>query len=304
MLANLKHFPFFVREVLFNMKRNLLMTAASMSTVMILSLILGFFIIFVMNLNFWSANVVRTLQIVAYIEPGLSEQDVKILQNKIAVIPEVKGVKFISKEEALQKMRAKLGNRLELSDIGSNPLPDAFEVNLTDYEKIPNVADKIKENKSVTEVRYGEDITRKLLSLNKAVRIVGFIIVFSLIAATIFIVSNTIRITVYARRREISIMQLVGASNWFIRWPFVIEGILYGLIGSLLATAVLALAYVHFIPQINLALPFIIIVKPSVLITRMACMLIFTGVTVGLIGSWISVNKYLKNFVSRSKFYA
>ena len=304
MFTNLKHLPFFLREVLFNMKRNLLMTLASMSTVMILSLILGFFIIFVMNLNFWSANVVRTLQIVAYLEPDLDESSLKTLQNKIAIIPEIKDVKYISKDEALRKMRVKLGNRLEISDIGSNPLPDSFEINLTDYEKIPTTAEKIKENKEIAEVRYGENITKKLISLNKAVRIVGFIIVISLISATIFIVSNTIRITVYARRREISIMQLVGASNWFIRWPFVIEGILYGLIGSGIAVSILALAYSHFIPQINLALPFIIMVKPSVLVLRMAHILVFTGVAVGLVGSWISVNKYLKNFVSRSKFDA
>lgn len=304
MLTNLKHLPFFLREVLFNMKRNLLMTLASMSTVMILSLILGFFIVLVMNLNFWSANVVRTLQIVAYLEPNLDESSMKTLQNKIAVIPEVKDVKYISKDDALRKMRVKLGNRLELSDIGSNPLPDSFEINLTNYEKIPAAAELIKKNKGISEVRYGEDITKKLISLNKAVRVVGFIIVVSLISATIFIVSNTIRITVYARRREISIMQLVGASNWFIRWPFVIEGILYGLIGSGFAVLIIALAYSRFIPQINLALPFIVMVKPSVLILRMSYILVFTGAMVGIAGSWISVNKYLKNFVSRSKFDA
>ncbi len=304
MLSNLIHLPFFIKEVLFNMRRNILMTAASMSTVMILSLILGFFIICVMNLNFWSANVIRTLQIVVYIADDLPEGDIKTLQNKIAVIPEVKDVKFISKADALKRMRAKLGNRLELSDIGTNPLPDSFEVNLVDYEKIPQVAEKIKNNQGIAEVRYGENITRKLLSLNKAVRVAGLIIVFSLVAATIFIVSNTIRITVYARRREIGIMQLVGASNWFIRWPFVIEGVIYGLVGSLVAILALSAAYAKFIPQIHLAMPFIVMVKPSFLIPRMLCMLLFTGVFVGLTGSWISVNKYLKNFVSRSKHYA
>ena len=134
-------------------------------------------------------------------------------------------------------------------------------------------------------------------------RVAGVIIVISLIAATVFIVSNTIRITVYARRREISVMQLVGAENWFIRWPFVIEGILYGLIGSILASVILAAAYSAFLPHILQALPFLTLVKPSALIFRTSFMIISTGILVGLSGSWISVNKYLKNFVSRTKYY-
>ncbi len=300
MITNLKHLPFFLKEVLFNMKRNLLMTVASMSTVMILSLILGFFIILVMNINYWSDNVVRTLQIAVYISDDIKdENEIKALQNKIAVIPEVRRVLYISKDEALIKMRKKLGNRLEISDIGTNPLPNSFEVSLQNFDKIPQTAAAIEKFSGVSEVRYGENITNKLLSLNSAVRLTGFIIVFALILATIFIVSNTIRITVYARRREISIMQLVGAANWFIRWPFIIEGIVYGLLGSLTAIIVLALAYEKFIPQFNNAMPFIIMVKPDFLILRMAILLIFTGVFVGIAGSWFSVNKYLKNFVSR-----
>lgn len=303
MITNLVNLPYFLKEVFFNMRRNIIMTAASMSTVMILSLILGFFIIVVMNLNYWSASVVKNLQIAVFIDDGLQEEDIKILQNKIAVIPDVKDVKFISKDMALKKMRAKLGTALNLEDIGTNPLPDSFEVNMIDYEKISATAKQIERYDGISEVRYGEDITKNLLSLSKAVRLAGVIIVLSLIAATVFIVSNTIRITVYARRREISVMQLVGAANWFIRWPFVIEGILYGVVGSLAAILILSVAYNQFIPHIQQALPFLIMVKPSFLIVRVAEMLMFTGILVGVTGSWISVNKYLKNFVSRTKYY-
>lgn len=303
MIKNLVNFPYFLKEVVFNMRRNLIMSVASVSTVMILSLILGFFIISVMNLNFLSRRIVSDIQIAVYLEDGLSEAEVKLLQNRIAVIEDVKEVRFISKEEALANIRAKLGTSIEIEDIGTNPLPDSFEVTMIDYNKIENAANLIKENSGVDEVRFGEDITKNLLSLSAAVRVAGVIIVISLIAATVFIVSNTIRITVYARRREISVMQLVGAENWFIRWPFVIEGILYGLIGSILASIILAAAYSAFLPHILQALPFLTLVKPSALIFRTSFMIISTGILVGLSGSWISVNKYLKNFVSRTKYY-
>lgn len=238
-----------------------------------------------------------------YLRDGLSEKSVKLLQNKIAVIEDVKDVKFIGKDEALKNMKKKLGASLELDDIGTNPLPDSFEINMLDYEKIPAAAERIRSLEGVEDVRYGEDIAKNLISLNHAVRAAGFIIVLSLIAATVFIVSNTIRITVYARRREISIMQLVGAENWFIRWPFVIEGILHGLIGSLVAAAILMSAYSKFLPNMLSALPFLTMVKPSSLFLRIFFMLVGTGVLVGVAGSWISVNKYLKNFVSRTKYY-
>lgn len=303
MIKNLVNFPYFLKEVVFNMRRNLIMSVASVSTVMILSLILGFFIISVMNLNFLSRRIVSDIQIAVYLEDGLSEAEVKLLQNRIAVIEDVKEVRFISKEEALANIRVKLGTSIEIEDIGTNPLPDSFEVTMIDYNKIENAANLIKENSGVDEVRFGEDITKNLLSLSAAVRVAGVIIVISLIASTVFIVSNTIRITVYARRREISVMQLVGAENWFIRWPFVIEGILYGLIGSILASIILAAAYSAFLPHILQALPFLTLVKPSALIFRTSFMIISTGILVGLSGSWISVNKYLKNFVSRTKYY-
>lgn len=303
MIKNLVNFPYFLKEVFFNMKRNIIMTAASMSTIMILSLILGFFIIAVMNINFWSERVVENIQIAVYLKEGLEKDDIKLLQNRIAVIDDVKSVRFISKDEALRNMKKKLGASVEVDDIGSNPLPDAFEVTMLDYEKIPDAAERIRKNEGVDEVKYGDDIAKNLISLNHAVRAAGVIIVLALIAATVFIVSNTIRITVYARRKEIAIMQLVGADNWFIRWPFVIEGILYGLIGSLSAAVILLVSYSNFLPEMLKALPFMALVKPSSLFLRISFMLVLTGVLVGVAGSWISVNKYLKNFVSRTKYY-
>ena len=302
MLKNLVNLPYFFKEVFFNMKRNLLMTVASASTVMILSLILGFFIIAVMNLNYLSERIVKDIQIVAYIRNGISKSDMKLLQNKIAVIKDVTDVKFISKDEALKNMRKKMGASLELEDIGENPLPDSFEIKIADYDKITEVADKIKLNSEIEDVKYGEDITKNLLSINKAVKTGGTLIILALMAATVFIVSNTIRITVYARRREIAVMQLVGATNWFIRWPFVLEGILYGFFGAISALIILSIAYSNFIPHILQALPFLTLVKPENLTFRLFFILMITGIFVGTVGSWISANKYLKNFISRSKY--
>ncbi|MDQ7822475.1 MAG: permease-like cell division protein FtsX [Candidatus Eremiobacteraeota bacterium] len=290
----MSNFSYFFREVYINMKRNVLMSAASISTVLILSLMLGFFIIIVMNLNYWSENLVKQLQIVVYISDDFNERQIKVLKSSLETTAGVSTITYIPKDEALKKLREKLKNQLELSEIGKNPLPNSFEITVSEPGKIPHVASLIRHYPGIEKVRYGENITSKLISINKAVHWVGIIIVSALLISTIFIVSNTIRITVFARRKEISIMQLVGAANWFIRWPFILEGVLQGVIGSLISVILLKVAYGYLIPKVHMALPFLIMVPAHSLIALVTLTLLGTGFIVGAAGSLISVNKFLR----------
>jgi len=285
---------YFIREVIINLRRNVLMSMASISTVMILSLILGFFIIIVVNLNYWSENIVKQLQIVVYISEGMNEKQIGILKSSLDTTPHIDKIKFISKDEALKLMKERLKNQFEISDIGKNPLPNSFEVIVTEPDKIPKVAAMIKTYPGVDKVRYGEKIAGKLLVINRAVHWIGMIIILALFLSTMFIVSNTIRLTVFARRREIAVMQLVGAANWFIRWPFIMEGVLQGFLGALISILLIRLIYSYFMPKIETALPFLTMVSFNSLFTTVSLIILGTGIFVGATGSLISVNRFLR----------
>ncbi|MGV8119375.1 MAG: permease-like cell division protein FtsX [Candidatus Xenobiia bacterium LiM19] len=285
---------YFIREVYINLRRNVLMSMASISTVLILSLILGFFIIIVVNLNYWSENIVKQLQIVVYLSDGMNDRQIGILKSSLETTPHIDKIRFISKEEALKNMKERLKNQFEISDIGKNPLPNSFEVIVTEPDKIPKVAAIIKTYPGVDKVRYGEKIAGKLLVINRAVHWIGIIIVLALFLSTLFIVSNTIRLTVFARRREIAVMQLVGAANWFIRWPFIMEGVLQGFLGALISILLIKLIYAYFMPKIETALPFLTMVPFNSLFSTVSLILLGTGIFVGSVGSLISVNRFLK----------
>jgi cell division transport system permease protein len=186
-----------------------------------------------------------------------------------------------------------LKNQIGLSDLTRNPLPDTFEIYVEDPGAVLVVVKKVENLPGIEKVKHAELLTQRLISVNHAVRITGATIVLALIIATILIVSNTIRLTVFARRKEISIMQLVGAANWFIRWPFIIEGIVQALTGALLALGLVRLAYHLMIPQMEKSLPFLPVLPAAAVSETLALIVLGTGLFVGIAGSLISVNKFL-----------
>lgn len=287
------NFSFFLREVYFNMRRNPLMNAASVSTVMILVMILGIFLLLAMNLNHMAENVLQQLQITARLTPTLKNEQIQELKKKIILIPEVSSAEFISKDEAFRRLQKNLGRSISISDVGVNPLPNYFEVSLKNPGEIELVAGRISKLPGVETIRYGQDLSRKIISVSRVVYWTGAVFVILLLVSTLFIVSNTIRLTVFARRREIRIMQLVGAANWFIRWPFVIEGILQGLGGALLSVFLINLFYPFLADSVKNAFLFIPILPPELVIPRLTALLLTAGILTGAAGSIISVNKFL-----------
>jgi cell division transport system permease protein len=284
---------FFLREVYFNMKRNPLMNAASVSTIMILVMILGIFLLLAMNLNHMAENVLQQLQITARLSPTLKNEQIQELKKKIILIPEVSSAEFVSKDEAFRRLQKNLGRSISISDVGVNPLPNYFEVSLKSPREIELVAGRISKLPGVETVRYGQDLSRKIISVSRVVYWTGAVLIILLLISTLFIVSNTIRLTVFARRREIRIMQLVGAANWFIRWPFVIEGMLQGLGGALLSVFLINLFYPFLADSVKNAFLFIPILPPELVIPRLTALLLTAGILTGAAGSIISVNKFL-----------
>ncbi|MCR5662208.1 MAG: permease-like cell division protein FtsX [bacterium] len=284
----------FLREVITNIKRNPMMSIASISTVMVLALILGLFIIAIANLEALADELAGEMHIKVYMADSFNPENVNEFKAQANKIEHITRITFVPKDEAFKKLRERLNAKLNLDDLEQNPLPDAFEIPVDNPKFLEAVAYKLAQIEDVATVDYGREEAKKLMTLNHFVRLVGIVILALLFISTILIVSNTIRLTVFARRKEIDIMQLVGAADWFIRWPFILEGVLQGLIGSGLAAVLLDISYRMVVPQLQKSISFLPILEPNVLLPYLIIGLIFMGMLVGALGSLISVNRYLK----------
>lgn len=288
---NLKYF---LREVYINFQRNILMSLTAISTFLVLSVVLGFFFILVWNLNYLTLNMASQLRIVARLHVNLNKRQIADIASEVRNIPNIEEVKFVSKKEALKRLEEKLKGQINLANLKTNPLPDYLEIKPVDYIFVKECADLIEKIKGIDSVKYGENIVPKIIKLSQAIRITGLFIVVLLIISSTFIISNTIKLTIYARRKEIKIMQLVGAADWFIRWPFILEGVAQGVFGSLVAIIFYYIFYPVFYQQIYNQIPFIPMLTANLIIPKLALYLIIIAVVLSASGSYFSINKFLK----------
>ncbi|HXE71853.1 MAG TPA: permease-like cell division protein FtsX [Candidatus Nitrosotenuis sp.] len=285
---------YFLREVLLNVRRSPLMSIASVSTVMVLAVILGLFAILAANLQFLTDSLASELKVVAFMREGFGRGQAQEVQRRLGSLPHVRRAHFVSKETAFKRLKERLGGRISLEDVGTNPLPDSFEIEVDRPDNLKAVAARVREVPGVARVKVPEDLVRRMLAFNQMVRWVGMAILTLLFVSTILIVSNTIRLTVFARRKEIEIMQMVGAAGWFIRWPFILEGVVQGLAGAGLAALLVDLSYRLLVPGLARTVPFLPLVAPDAILPQLGSGLLLLGALVGAMGSLISVNRYLK----------
>jgi cell division transport system permease protein len=287
---------YFIREALLSLKHNSLMSFASISTVALSLLILGMFLVMVLNMNNMASILESQVQISVYLHDDLNEEQIQELGAAIHELPNVSQIVFISKEEAMEKFKKRLGEQQNmLTALGdSNPLPNAFEVRVDNPEKVRYVAKTIAGLPGVENAKYGQDVIEHVFSLTKMMRIVGLVLILFLALAAMFIISNTIRITVFARRKEIGIMKYVGATDWFIRWPFLIEGMILGSGGALLAVLLLDETYSVLTSQVYQSLAFLPLIPKYPFITNLSIVLLTTGTIIGALGSTISLKRFMK----------
>lgn len=287
-------FGYFFQSAGSSLIRNSWMTLASIGTVAVALLVLGVFMLLAVNIGAMAAQVEEQVELTAYLA-DLSSQERARLENELKAIPGVAAVTFVSREEAWQRLLEWYGeDRNFLAGWEEdNPLREAFEVRADSAFRIADIAKAVAEVRGVEEVVYGREIVEQLLSITRAVRLVGIGLMAGLALAATFIIANTIRITVFARRREISIMRYVGATAWFVRWPFVIEGLALGIIGAILASSVLAWGYYFAVRSLAAAIPFWPFVAPWPLLQRLALALLGLGALIGVAGSGMSVRRYL-----------
>lgn len=287
---------YFIKETFSSIRHNGLMAFASISTVALSLLILGLFLVFVLNLNHMASTLESQVQISVYLQDNLNEREIREVGTKITKIPGVTQVIFVSKKEALNRFKERLGEQQQLlTALGdANPLPNAFEVKVDNADKVRSTAEAISKMSGVENTQFGREVVENLFHLTKILRICGVVLIVFLAFAALFIISNTIRITVFARRKEIGIMKYVGATDWFIRWPFLLEGIILGFIGSLIAVFFLVEAYAALTAQVYETLTFLPIIPKYPFLLHISIFLIAVGTSIGALGSSISIKKYLK----------
>ena len=287
---------YFVTESLNSIRRNGLMSLASLMTVALSLLILGVFIILVMNLNHMASVLESQVQVTVYLQDTLKEVEVREIGTRITKLPGVTRVNFIAKEEAMNRFKQRLGEQQGLlAELGeANPLPNSFEVKLDRPERVKPVALAIAQLKGVEAARYGQEVVEQLFNLTRMVRIFGVVLILFLGLAALFIIVNTIRLTVFARRREIGIMKYVGATDWFIRWPFIIEGVLLGFLGACIAVLPLTQFYSMLTGQVYESLAFLPLLPKYPFMGYVNIFLLCAGIGIGALGSVISVKKFLK----------
>ncbi len=290
--ASLKYLT---KEGIRNVWVNRLMSLASVSVLMACLVIIGLGTMIFFNINALLDTVERQNVVMVYVEDGATDEQLETLRTNLENTENISSVTFVSKEEAFEAQLEDMGEDAALLEgLDENPLPDAYKVVVADLEQFGPTVEKLKELEFVDVVRENSDIADKLIDIRQAVTIVIVGMVSLLFLVSLFIISNTIRITMFSRKLEISIMKAVGATNWFIRWPFMIEGMLLGVISGIVSFGVLAGLYQGMVYVFN---DLLAIFKPVAFGSYAGyILLIFLGIGIftGSVGSLISMGKYLK----------
>jgi cell division transport system permease protein len=285
---------FFLNEVLRNFTRNLVMQVTAIGTVTVMIVLLGVFLFGREAVTRIGDQVVHQIEISVFLDEKATQDDARAAIAAIRSDARVQSVAYVPKAEGLRRMRERLRGQIDTSLLTTNPLPDALHVRVLDADMVAAVAAHIHKLPHVADVEYAHDAVERLLRLSDVVGKVGIAILALLIFTAAIIISNTIRLTVYARRREIAIMQLVGASNTYIRLPFICEGLIDGLLGALLALVVLAIARWQLLPKLTTALPFIPAEVIHIDTSLLTLELVGVGAAVGILASWASVSRQLR----------
>ncbi|MGI6345002.1 MAG: permease-like cell division protein FtsX [Bacillota bacterium] len=286
----------FHRQAVHSMWRNSWMTVASIGTVAITMLIFGIFLLLAENMAGMAGEMESQVEISLYLQDEISSQQIDQLAQQLMSFPEVATVKYVSKEEALLRMREWYGGSAAFLDglEMDNPLRNGFEVRTHQPQQVLELVPQLETLDGVAEVIYGEGVVEQLFEITRVMRLVAMVLMVGLALAATFIIANTIRITVFARRREVEIMRYVGATNWFIRWPFLVEGMLLGLIGGLMAGGLVSYLYILAVQRLAVSMPFLPLIQPWPLVLHMGGWVVLTGTVIGGLGSAVSLRRFLR----------
>lgn len=292
----LRSFRRFFVEAFQSLRRNFAMSIASVATIALTLFVCGVFSVLVMNVDKFAGDIESTVEIQAFLEEGVDTATAADLMSSIRDIKGVDTVTFVSREEALANMADQLEETPEdlLSSLGQNPLPDSYMITVDEADLVAPVAEKVEGLSGVEDAKYGGETVDNLFTMLKWIRYFGIALIGFLVIASIVIVAFNIKITVASRKAEIAIMRYVGASNWYIRWPFCIAGMVMGFFGGVIAVGLLYGTYSLMIDQLGGLLVFMNLVSVNMDFVYMFAAMILIGIVLGSAGSLLSLNVYLK----------
>ena len=287
---------YFVKETYKSIRRNGFMSFASISTVAVSLLVLGMFLMIFLNTNNLAQYLESQVQVSVYMQDNATGQELAAVKEKLTKMPGVVKVTQVSKTEALARFKKRLGDQDQLlNSLGKeNPFPNSFEVQVDNPERIKMLTPQIGQLPKVETAKFGQEVVEHLFQLTKILRFGGILLVVFLAMATLCIISNTIRLTVFARRKEVIIMKYVGATDWFIRWPFLLEGMTLGFFGAVIAFILINSIYSGLLERIHATLAFLPLLPSSPLLLYVDLFLLFAGTGIGALGSYISLRKFLR----------
>ena len=291
--------PRYIRDAFKSVFRNFSLSIASISCIIVTLILVSISIMLTTNVNKATTAIEDDVTIVSFVDSDLTYDELKSLANEVKKMENIESVEIITKQdkkEELAKESKTYENIVSTWSDDNNPLHNELFVKVIDIAKINDTAKQIEKMPSIEEVKYGEGMVEKMVTIFKGIQNGMIIIVAGLIVVTAFLIANTIKLTIFSRKREIEIMRLVGASNTTIRFPFVVEGFILGLIGSIIPIIITIYGYNSLYKYFDghLFTPIFKLMKPFPYVYSVCGVLILIGVCVGMIGSYRAVRKYLK----------
>lgn len=297
---------YFIRESLTSFRRNWVMSLGAVITIYLSLLIVGVSVGGSMIASQIVKDVEEKVQIRVFLKDGAAPADLDALQTVLEKDARVKSVTYTTKEQALEEFAQTMSESPELVDqLETNPLPASFDVDLKTPQDVIAVVEMIKAEPSFAAVadrpedpekslKYGQQIVNRLFAFTRILRIVGVVFIVMLAVISLIFINNTIRLAIYSRRKEIGIMRLVGASNWFIRTPFMLEGVLQSLVGAALALLTLGLIQAFVMPKVVETVSFLPVSLSGTSALQISLILVVGGILIGLAGSTFALRRYLR----------
>ncbi len=288
---------YFVGETVTNLRRNLLMTIAAISTVAISLLLLGGVQILGLVVNNVTGAIEQKVEISAYLFDNSTQGEIDKLTSDLSQMPEVQDVAYVSKTEAYEIFKERYADQPELwQQLPKDSLPASLRIRLHDADDAEEVSARIEGAPGVQDVRFGGEVIKNLLRVNALLRTIALVMSIVLMVAAAALIANTIRLAIYARREEIGIMKLVGATNWFIRIPFIMEGIFAALVGALVSGAVVIGLKSLLFERIGESIIFLgpVFEFTSAELGGVLLLLVGVGCLVGIVGSTLALRRFLE----------
>ncbi|MDT8716103.1 ABC transporter permease [Clostridium sp. 19966] len=287
---------YFCVDAIRSLRRNFTLSLASVATVAASLFVLGIFLLTIQNANKLVGNLQNSVEVQVYLKDDINTMQQKNIENSLKEDNQIQDVKYVSKDQALSDFKNQLKDSDALSgyDNSHNPLPASFTLKLKAPEYADSVTSKAEKLDGVESVKNQRQIVSGIIAISKAVRYMGIAMFILLTIVSFFLIGNTIRLAVYSRRREIGIMKFVGATDWFIRWPFIIEGLIIGVIGSVISNTLLYITYKAVFNGLTSFSFKITLINPSYAMGSLVWEFLFGGAIIGALASIVALRRFLK----------